>query len=67
MGDLVSSQVPLVFHSFLAEFAADGSSWSVHVHDVLLQVKLVGENPVTVVARPRLSRLPLLSPVSTGS
>ena len=58
VGDMVSPQVPLVLHLLLADLAGELPAHRVHVEDVLLQVELVAEHPLAVLAHPRLSALP---------
>jgi len=58
VGDMVSPQIPLVLHLLLADLAGELPAHRVHVEDVLLQVELVAEHPLAVLAHPRLSALP---------
>ena len=58
VGDMVSPQVPLVLHLLLADLAGELPAHGVHVEDVLLQVELVAEHPLAVLAHPWLAALP---------
>ena len=58
VGDVVSPQIPLVLHLLLADLAGELPAHGVHVEDVLLQVELVAEHSLAVLAHPRLSALP---------
>ena len=58
VGDMVSPQIPLVLHLLLADLAGELPAHRVHVEDVLLQVELVAEHSLAVLAHPRLSALP---------
>ena len=50
VGDMVSPQVPLVLHLLLADLAGELPAHGVHVEDVLLEVELVAEHPLAVLA-----------------
>ena len=58
MGDMMPPQVPLVLHLLLADLARELPADGVHVQDVLLEVELVAEHPLAVLAHPRLPTLP---------
>ena len=58
MSDVVAPEIPFVLHLLLADLAGELPAHGVHVEDVLLQVELVAEHPLAVLAHSRLSALP---------
>jgi len=58
MGDVVPSEIPLVFHLLLANLTLKLLPNCMHVQNVLFEIEFVAEHPLTVLTHPRLSRLP---------
>jgi hypothetical protein len=58
MGDVVPSEIPLIFHLLLANLTLKLLPNCMHVQNVLFEIEFVAEHPLTVLTHPRLSRLP---------
>ena len=55
MGDLVSSQIPFVFHSFVTQSAGNGATRCMHVQYVLKEKLLILQYSLQVIIRNKKS------------
>lgn len=58
VGYVMSPEIPLVLNFLLADFTLQLPPYRVHVQYVLLQVELIAEHPLAVLAHPGLPALP---------